>query len=286
MKVFVTGAEGMLGKDAVSTLRSEGHEVFPSDLRMEGPGKLDLTDEKAVQTAINRAQPEIVFHLGAFTDVDKSESRPLDAFRVNALGTQNLALACLELGIPLLYVSTDYVFDGKKDCPYLEYDQTAPLGVYGQSKRAGELHIQQLLSRFFIVRTSWLYGSQGKNFVDTIAKAARERKELTVVNDQFGSPTYTIDLAKALLDIAQSGRYGIYHATGGGETTWFHFAAKILELANIPTPVLPISTEELNRPAPRPRYSVMRNLALELAGLPPLPAWEDALSRYLGIRQP
>lgn len=283
MHVFVTGAQGMLGHDVLAALQKHGHSATPTDLRMEGDNKLDLTDAKAVQKKLNHSQPDVVFHLAAYTDVNGSESHALDAYRVNAMATQNLALACLELDIPLLYISSDYVFDGKAGVPYTEYDHPAPLGVYGKSKHAGEMHIQQLLSRFYIVRTSWLYGKNGKNFVETMRTLGQSKPELKVVADQFGCPTFTVDLAEALINIAESGRYGIYHATGQGHTSWHGFAEKILELSNIKTPVLPVTTAEFASPAPRPAYSVMENLALKLAGIPILPHWEDALRRYLAL---
>lgn len=283
MHVFVTGAQGMLGQDVLAALKKHGHEATATDLRMEGANKLDLTDAKAVQKMLNHSQPDVVFHLAAYTDVNGSESHPLDAYRVNGMATQNLALACLELDIPLLYISSDYVFDGKSGVPYTEYDRPAPLGVYGKSKYAGEMHIQQLLSRFFIVRTSWLYGKNGKNFVETMRNLAQTRPELTVVADQFGCPTFTVDLAEALIRIVESGRYGIYHASGEGFTTWHGFAEKIMEFSGLKTPVRPITTEELGSPAPRPAYSVLENLALKLADIPTLPHWEDALRRYLAL---
>ncbi|HEY9857795.1 MAG TPA: NAD(P)-dependent oxidoreductase, partial [Stenomitos sp.] len=181
-------------------------------------------------------------------------------------------------------VSTDYVFDGLKGTAYDEYDRPNPQAVYGRSKYAGEQHVQQLMDRYYILRTSWLYGHHGKNFVETILKAAQERPELRVVNDQWGCPTWTEDLARMLVQIVASGRYGLYHVTGQGVCTWFEFARRIVAAAGLATPVLPQTTEELARPAPRPRYSVLRNRGLELAGMELLPAWEASLERYLAER--
>ncbi len=287
MRVFVTGAQGMLGQDLVPVLRAAGDEVIPSGMRAsEDPAyvRLDITDLEATKRAIALARPDIVINCAAYTNVDGAESDPDSAYRVNALGTWNLALACQESGAAMLLVSTDYVFDGKKGTAYDEYDTPNPQSVYGRSKYAGEQHLQQVLNRFYIVRTSWLYGHHGKNFVETILKAAVERPELRVVNDQWGCPTWTKDLSDAICRLIRVRAYGIYHATGQGECTWMDFAQAIVTNGGMKTPVLPQTTEELNRPAPRPRYSVMHNRGLGLAGFPPLPHWEESLARYMQAR--
>lgn len=287
MRVFVTGAQGMLGQDLLPILREAGDEVIPSDMR---PGTdpafvaLDLIDLDATKEAISRARPDVVIHGAAYTNVDGAESDPDAAYRVNALGTWNVALACQEVGAAMLLVSTDYVFDGAKGTAYDEYDAPNPQSVYGRSKYAGELHVQQVLNRFYVVRTAWLYGHHGKNFVETILQAAAERPELKVVNDQWGCPTWTRDLSRTLSALIRSGRYGIYHATGQGECTWMDFAREIVSQGGLSTPVLPQTTEELNRPAPRPRYSVLRNRALEMTGLAPMPDWHSSLRRYFQER--
>ncbi|MNX60223.1 dTDP-4-dehydrorhamnose reductase [compost metagenome] len=284
MRVFVTGAQGMLGQDLVPVLKTAGDVVIPSGMQpSEAPDfvQLDITDLEATRATIAAARPDVVINCAAYTNVDGAEADPDAAYRVNALGTWNLALACQDVNAAMLLVSTDYVFDGNKGSAYDEYDMPNPQSVYGRSKLAGEQHLQQILNRFYIVRTAWLYGHHGKNFVETILKAAAERPELKVVNDQWGSPTWTRDLAEALSRIIRTGRYGIYHATGQGECTWMDFAQAIVGLGNMQTPVLPQTTEELNRPAPRPRYSVMRNQALMLSGLPLLPSWKSSLERYL-----
>ena len=289
MRVFVTGAQGMLGQDLVPVLKAAGDTVIPSGTQpSEDPGfvMLDITDLEATKQAILATRPDVVINCAAYTNVDGAEADPDSAYRVNALGTWNLALACQEVGAAMLLVSTDYVFDGEKGASYDEYDMPNPQSVYGRSKYAGEMHLQQLLDRFYIVRTAWLYGHHGKNFVETILKAAAERPELKVVNDQWGCPTWTQDLSEAISRLIRTGRYGIYHATGQGECTWMDFAQAIVKLGGLSTPVLPQSTEELNRPAPRPRYSVMRNLGLQLAGLPALPAWKESLSNYIQVRMP
>lgn len=287
MRVFLTGARGMLGQDLMPILKAAGDEVIPSGTQPSNDPAyvvLDITDLEATRTAIAQAQPDVVINCAAYTNVDGAESDPDAAYRVNALGTWNLALACQDVGAAMLQVSTDYVFDGIKGSAYDEYDMPNPQGVYGRSKFAGEQHLQQVLNRFYIVRTAWLYGHHGKNFVETILKAAAERPELKVVNDQWGCPTWTRDLANAISAIIRTGRFGIYHATGQGACTWMEFARKIVELGSMQTPVHPQTTEELNRPAPRPRYSIMRNHALELAGLPLLPNWESSLAAYVKER--
>lgn len=284
MRVFVTGAQGMLGQDLVPVLKAAGDEVIPSGTRPNAaPGyvQLDITDLEATKRALLEARPDVVINCAAYTNVDGAEADPDAAYRVNALGTWNLALACQEAGAAMLQVSTDYVFDGMKGSAYDEYDSPNPRSVYGRSKYAGEQHVQQVLDRFYIVRTAWLYGHHGKNFVETILKAAAERPELKVVNDQWGCPTWTRDLAEAISRIVRSERYGIYHATGQGECTWMDFARKIVEMGGLTTPVLPQTTEELNRPAPRPKYSVLQNRALKLIGPPSIPAWEESLKRYV-----
>lgn len=284
MRVFVTGAQGMLGQDLVPVLKAAGDEVIASGMQPnEDPAfvRLDITDLEATKQAIAQARPDVVINCAAYTNVDGAEADPDSAYRVNALGTWNLALACQDAGAAMLLVSTDYVFDGTKGTAYDEYDAPNPQSVYGRSKYAGEQHLQQVLTRFYIARTSWLYGHHGKNFVETILKAAAERPELKVVNDQWGCPTWTRDLAEAISRLIRTGRYGTYHVTGQGACTWMDFARAIVEMGGMTTPVLPQTTEELNRPAPRPRYSAMRNQALMLTGLPLPPAWKSSLEGYL-----
>jgi dTDP-4-dehydrorhamnose reductase len=227
-------------------------------------------------------RPDFVYHLAAYTDVDGCEANPRLADEVNTQGTRNLARSCAEIGAILLYVSTDYVFDGSSERPYREDDATNPLSVYGQSKLGGEHHVQSLLKRYFIVRSSWLYGPRGKNFVATIVKIATERDELRVVSDQRGSPTYTHHLALKLAEMMRIEAYGIYHATGGGNCSWFEFAEAIVKLAGLKrVRVAPISTQESGRRAPRPRNSVLENRRLIENHLGALPHWKDGLAHYL-----
>ncbi len=276
MRVLVTGAKGMLANALLPCLASE-HEVVGVDLN-----DFDISHEAAVQKAFRDLRPDFVYHLAAYTDVDGCEANPRLADEVNTQGTRNLARSCAESGAILLYVSTDYVFDGSSERPYWEDDATHPLSVYGQSKLGGECHVQSLLKRYFIVRSSWLYGPRGKNFVATIVKFAMERDELRVVSDQRGSPTYTHHLALKLAEMMRTEAYGIYHATGAGNCSWFEFAQSIVELAGLKrVRVVPISTQESGRRAPRPAYSVLENRRLIENHLGALPHWMVGLAHYL-----
>lgn len=276
MKILVTGARGMLGQDLVPTLQARGHEVVGL-----GRAELDVTSPASVRAALEQHAPELVIQSAAFTNVDGCETQREEAFRVNGQGARLLAYGCQHLNAPLMYISTDYVFDGTSSRPYMEIDQPNPQSVYGQSKLAGEQAVMQLLHKFYVVRTSWLYGQGGKNFVDTMRKLGREKPELAVVADQHGSPTSTVALSEAIANLVETGCYGVYHATGQGETTWHGFTEAIMQAEGLDTPVRAIGTAELGRPAPRPAYSVLENLNLKLLGLPPLPAWRESLATYL-----
>jgi dTDP-4-dehydrorhamnose reductase len=266
----------MLGQD-LAPLLAPRHEVLPVDLP-----EVDITDADAIRQCVEAGKPDAVIHAAAFTAVDECERQPEVALQVNSTGTRNVALACLRAGVPMLYISTDYVFDGEKDGPYLEDDQPNPLNVYGKSKLQGESHVRELLPRFWIVRTSWLFGPLGKNFVRTILERLRAGESLRVVDDQIGAPTYTVDLAMALLRIVEEGGPGIYHVTNQGYCSWFEFAQEIARQAGIGQAMIsPVKTSASDRPARRPRNSRLANARLESAGLSLLPPWEDALARYL-----
>ncbi len=279
----------MLGHAVAGAFLEVGHAVagcgtrdrqvlaLPGEIRYERYA-FESWDPEAIARLIGDA--EVVIQLAAYTRVDQAEAEPLLAHRTNALFAQAVARACEITGADLLYVSTDYVFDGRAGRSYREWDATAPASVYGQSKLAGELAVRRI-PRHYIVRTSWLFGEHGPNFVATILKAGREQPELKVVNDQFGSPTYTGDLARAIARLVTTRRYGVYHLTNRGITTWFDFACEIFRQKGVATPVLPRSTADAGRPAPRPPYSVLENWAWQVAGEELLPAWEDALGRYL-----
>lgn len=282
MRVLVTGAGGQLGWDVVRLFEAVGHEVLPSDR-----ASLDITDYEMCLKHVQDFKPDAVIHCAAYTAVDQAETDIDTAYAVNTVGTRNLAVAAEQVKAKFCYISTDYVFDGNSEAPYQEYDNTNPQSIYGKSKRAGEILVQSLSSTFFIVRTSWVYGSHGHNFVKTMLKLGREKKVIHVVNDQKGSPTYTIDLAAFLLELVQTEKYGIYHASNFGACTWFEFARAIFEdveqiwgqalLVNVE----PCTTEEFPRPAPRPRNSVMDRLSIRTNGLRDLRPWQEGLKAFL-----
>ncbi len=280
MHVLVTGARGMLGQDLVPYLKQQGHQVLAADLK-----ELDITKPEAVQAFFTAHRPQVVIHGAAYTAVDKAESDAATAYLVNGYGTQNVAVACKAIDAAMVYISTDYVFNGTQPHPYLPNDPTAPLGVYGRSKLMGEWAVQGILERYFIVRTSWLYGKHGKNFVDTMIHLAQTQTELKVVADQKGSPTWTMTLAKALEQLIQTEQYGIHHCSDEGTCTWFDFAQEILRQKGLTTPVRPVTTEEFKRPAPRPQYSLLDKSSLHNLGIP-LTDWRESLSQYLAEAKP
>lgn len=280
MNVLVTGARGMLGQDLVPYLEQQGHRVLAADLK-----ELDITQPEAVLAFFTAHRPQVVIHGAAYTAVDKAESDAATAYLVNGYGTQNVAVACKAIDAAMVYISTDYVFNGTQPHPYLPNDPTAPLGVYGRSKLMGEWAVQGILERYFIVRTSWLYGKHGKNFVDTMIHLAQTQKELKVVADQKGSPTWTMTLAKALEQLIQTDQYGIHHCSDEGTCTWFDFAEEILRQKGLTTPVRPVTTEEFKRPAPRPQYSLLDKSSLHHLGIP-LADWRESLSQYLAEAKP
>jgi dTDP-4-dehydrorhamnose reductase len=266
----------MLGQDLVPLLEAR-HSVIPLTR-----ADADITVGHQIATAIREARPEAVVHAAAFTAVDLCESQPELAMQVNGEGTRNVALACRELNLPMLYVGTDYIFDGEKPEPYAETDSPHPLGVYGTSKLEGERHVRQLLDRYWIVRTSWLFGPHGKNFVGSILGQAKRGETLQVVDDQVGSPTYTEDLALSLEAILARGTTGIYHVCNQGACSWFEFSQEILRQVGLDvSTIVPISTSALNRAAPRPKNSRLANTRLAAEGIPLLPPWREALHRFL-----
>lgn len=275
MKVLVTGGTGQLGQDIVRIFHAK-YEVTACSSK-----ELDVTDLAQTRRIVKEQQPDVIIHAGAYTAVDQAESEEEQAYRVNAYGSRNIAMAAAEVQAKLCYISTDYVFNGEASKPYKEYDNTKPIGVYGKSKRAGELFVQQWVKRYFIVRTSWVFGKGGHNFVKTMLKLAQDRSELQVVNDQVGSPTYTKDLAEFLLELTATEQYGIYHATNTGQCSWYEFAKAIFEEQAIDIKVQPCTTEEFPRPAPRPKYSVLDHLSIRAQGLPDLRHWREGLRDFL-----
>lgn len=276
-KALVIGSQGMLGTDLVAAL----HEEMRFEVTGVDQQEVDIVDTSAVFETLARIAPQIVYHCAAYTDVDGSELRKDLAFKVNGLGTWNVAAACASLDTILVYISTDYVFDGTKGEPYLETDQPNPLSVYGKSKLEGENRIRELLRRFLIVRTSGLYGKNGRNFVTAILKAAREKPALEVVDDQVCSTTYTKDLAKALVEIADTPLFGTYHLTNAGESTWYEFAKVVLGKSGVNTPVRPVTSADWGAAAPRPAFSVLANHAWKMQGRRPLRPFTSALDDYL-----
>jgi dTDP-4-dehydrorhamnose reductase len=277
-KLLITGAAGQLGRALMQEADRRGWEAAGTDAH-----DLDITDLETVRRELDRRRPAVVINGAAATRVDDLESDPDTALRVNALGPRNLAVACRRLGITLVHLSTDYVFDGAKAGPYVEWDETGPLSVYGRSKLLGEEWVRQQCPDHFIVRTAWLYGMPGANFVTAIlGKSGRMGPdgELKVVADQRGAPTSALALAPQLLALAETEAFGTYHATCQGETTWYEFARLILETAGVRVRVTPCTTGEYPLPARRPANSVLENRLLQLAGLDLMPAWEAAFRQF------
>jgi len=267
----------MLGHDLVDIL-SVDNEVITTTI-----DTLDITDIKKTIETVKKNNPDVLIHAAAFTDVDGSESNPDLAFKVNALGTRNVAVACNEINCAMVYICTDYVFDGTNNTSYHEYDQTKPLGVYGKTKHTGEVYIRDILNKFYIVRTAWLYGYHGPNFVTTMLNLAKTTKNISVVNDQIGSPTYTVDLANAIALLIKRPSYGIYHVTNSESCSWYDFATEIFNQTNIEVELKPVTTKEFPRPAPRPKFSVLENYNWKMEGYPKLRSYKAALTDYLKL---
>lgn len=280
MRIVITGAKGQLGRSLTGALQKQ-------DLVLMSRPAHDVTDLKIIRQ-IAEARPDVVIHAAALTDVDGCETRPDEALRVNAIGTRNVAAGAHTAGAVLVYLSTDYVFDGTKGAPYIEFDEPRPLSIYGQSKLAGERLVSSLTTRFYIVRSSWLYGHGGANFVTTILRLAETQSsasggsggEIKVVHDQRGSPTATDDLAQVISGLILTEAYGLYHAAGEGSCSRYELACEILRIAGSPARVLPATTQEVPRLAPRPANSALRNFCLEQMGVR-LPPWQDSLKRFL-----
>ena len=276
MKIVITGARGQLGTELINQLKYiEGIDVIPTDR-----DELNIIDINSVNEFLLNNKPDVVINCAAHTAVDLCETDVENAYKINAVGPRNLAIVCEKIGAKLVQVSTDYVFDGNGTRPYREDDKTCPNSIYGTSKLMGENFVREFCSRYFIVRTAWLYG-EGNNFVRTMLKLAETNKELNVVNDQFGSPTSTVDLAKVIVDLMTTEHYGIYHGTCEGQCSWYDLAKKIFEIKNIDIKVNPVTSEEFKRPAPRPAYSVLDNFMLKLVGLNSFRNWEESLKEYL-----
>jgi dTDP-4-dehydrorhamnose reductase len=285
VKILITGAHGQLGREMVRQWQDR-HELLAVDY-----ADLDITDFATVRVAIDGFQPELVVNCAAYNAVDKAETEIDAAFRINALGPKNLAIATESDGIPLVHFSTDFVFNGPDGWEHTEYDPISPQCVYARSKAAGEEVVRQHTNKFFIIRVSWLAGLGGPNFVETMLRLGAEQDVLSVVNDQTGSPTFCFDVVPVAEQLAYSGQFGTYHVTGNGPTTWHDFAVEIFRQAKLNQielaiqDVLTISTEEYNQPAQRPSNSYLRNLMTELVlGADPMPDWRESLERYLSER--
>ena len=269
-KIVILGANGMLGTALVKTFKY--HDVYAFNKI-----QVDITNKKTVFDKVSKIKPSIVINSAAYTDVDGCEKNKRHAFNVNGNAVKIIAEVCKKNNASMLHISTDYVFDGKKKA-YKENDKINPVNIYGKSKALGEKYLIGTLSNYYLIRTSWLFGKHGKNFVDTILKFAKEKKELKVVNDQFGRPTYTKDLAKKIKEVIEKKPFGIYHITNNGTCTWFQFAKKIIEFAKLNTKIKPMTSKQLDRAAKRPKYSVLLNIKLS-----PLRHWQLALQDYLGV---
>jgi len=274
-KILLTGAGGMLAQATVAVLQP-CFEVIP---RREE--ELDICNSEAVHAAICSLRPDVVINCAAYTLVDACETEQEKAFAVNAAGVKYLARACRQAGSLLVHISTDYVFDGTKQAPYTETDIPHPLSVYGQSKRAGEQYVQEILEQYIIIRSSWLYGRGGNNFIATILRLAQDKKELNVVHDQRGSPTWTRDLSRALKALLDSNAHGMYHVCNQGNCTWYEYALRIVERAGLGVTVRPITTDQLKMPAPRPSYSVLDCSRFVRETGMALRHWDTALEEYL-----
>ena len=303
MKVFVTGVCGQLGHDCVNELAGRGHEAVGSDIQPAYAGvadgsavcsapyvQLDITDREAVRKVIGEIRPDAVIHCAAWTAVDAAEDEENreKVHAINALGTQYIAEAAKAADAKMLYLSTDYVFDGQGERPW-EPDDTcyAPLNVYGQSKLDGEKAVSSILEKYFIVRIAWVFGLNGKNFIRTMINVGKTHQTVRVVNDQIGTPTYTLDLARLLADMIETEKYGYYHATNsesepGGYISWYDFCREFYRQYGLETEVIPVSTAEYGlSKAARPANSRLEKKKLKEAGFTPLPAWQDAVARYL-----
>jgi dTDP-4-dehydrorhamnose reductase len=277
VRILVTGAGGMLGRDVVAACRQRGHDVVALS-----HADLDICDPGAVEAALTRECPDAVINCAAFTDVDGAEDDEAGAMRVNDEGAAQLAAAAARIGAKIVQPSSDYVFDGSARTPYVESDMPAPISAYGRSKQAGETSVAVANPRHFIVRASWLFGVGGRNFVETMLRLGGEQPEVLVVSDQVGSPTYTRHLAEALAILVEGEEYGIHHIAGGGQCSWYEFAQEIFDQAGVECRVMAATTEMLARKAPRPAYSVLGTERREPIALP---SWKRGLAEYLAERR-
>ena len=277
MKILITGSSGMLGHDLIEILK-DNHELILTSSKT-----LDITDNNRVIEFICENKPDIVINSAAYTNVDGCEENQETAYSINGDGVRNLAIGCSKIDCPLVHISTDYVFNGENTRPWVEDDEIGPISVYGKSKLKGEEAILEILDKFFIIRTAWLYGINGGNFPKTMLELAKNHSEITVVYDEVGTPTYTPDLAKAISQLIETDYYGIYHITNSGSCSWCEFARYIFEIAGKDVKVIPVTASEFARPAPRPHYSVLENKKWIDNGFEPLRSYKDAIKEYIGL---
>lgn len=276
MKVLVTGVNGQLGHDVVYYLRQNNIEPIEADV-----DEMDLTSEAQVRSFITQSQPDAIIHCAAYTAVDKAEDESELCHKVNVLGTKYIAQVAHDYDLKMIYISTDYVFSGEGDIPFGEFDELNPQNVYGKTKALGEDIVQNLVHKHFIVRISWAFGINGNNFVKTMIKLGREKDSLNIVNDQIGSPTYTKDVAKLLVKMIVTEKYGLYHATNLGYCSWYDFAKEIFRLSDIKVEVNPVDSSSFITKAVRPKNSRLSRSQLSKNGFDLLPSWQDALARYI-----
>lgn len=288
MKILITGAKGQLGNELVDIIKTGKAEIGAvsdtikkSEIIALDVDELDITDLGQVKSKISQLKPDVIINCAAATNVDGCESNEDFVFKVNSIGPRNLAMACEEIGAKLVQVSTDYVFSGEGNKPLTEYELTAPYSVYGKTKLLGENYVREFSSKYFIVRTAWLYGYVGHNFVYTMRRLGKEKDVITVVNDQRGNPTHANDLAYHILKLIESEEYGVYHCTGKGECTWYDFAKMIIELSGEKCEVLACTSEEYKTPAKRPEYSSLDNMMLRNTVGDEMRDWQDAIKSFI-----
>ena len=274
--ILVTGSTGQVGSDVVKELLKRGYSTL-SPTRSE----FNLCSEDSIRNYILNSNCEAIVHCAAYTQVDKAEDEKDLCIKINATATKHIVKCAKILDIPMIYISTDYVFDGTKDGKYTENDETNPINIYGESKLAGEKYVQEILDKYYIVRTSWVFNINGKNFIETMLRLSKANNQLSIVNDQIGSPTYTKDLSRLLVDMLETSKYGLYHATNEGYCSWYEFANTIFKLANINIDIKAINSNEYASRAKRPLNSKLSKDKLIEYGFKPLPHWEDALKDYL-----
>ncbi|XTR37210.1 dTDP-4-dehydrorhamnose reductase [Paraclostridium tenue] len=276
MKILVTGINGQLGYDVVKELNKRGHEAVGVDKE-----QMDLTVSSEIKECIEKNSPEAIIHCAAYTAVDDAEENEDLCSQINALAVKDIANCAKKLDIPMIYISTDYVFDGTKDGEYTEDDVPNPINIYGKTKYDGEKYVQEILEKYYIVRISWVFGENGNNFIDTMLRLSKDRDSLNIINDQVGSPTYTKDLAPILVDMIETDEYGVYHATNEEFCSWYEFAKEIFNVAKVNINVTPISTSEYPTKANRPMNSKMSKDKLINNGFKQLRSWKEAVGEYI-----